>query len=83
MEATLPNTLFGDQIRLKQVLVNLTKNALKFSFGKPIEIKVCYDRPMQLLRFLVTDKGLGMREEDMNKLFILFGKIDNKDANDM
>lgn len=41
--AKLPLKLYGDQIRLKQVLVNLTKNALKFSINQWVKIKACYD----------------------------------------
>lgn len=52
---TLPDHLFGDQIRLKQVLVNLTKNALKFSYNKPIKIKACYNRRRKLLEVHVID----------------------------
>lgn len=55
MPAHLPETLIGDQIRLKQVLVNLTKNALKFSFGKPIKIQVNYDVDNQLLKVKIID----------------------------
>ena len=52
----------GDQIRLKQVLVNLTKNALKFSYSRPIKIRVAYDKIAQLLRVQVVDKGRGIKQ---------------------
>ena len=38
-----PEQLVGDQIRLKQVLINLTKNALKFTIGGIIKITAIYD----------------------------------------
>ena len=41
---SLPPTLIGDHLRLKQVLVNLIKNALKFSYGKPVQVKTSYNR---------------------------------------
>ena len=40
---TLPNEMVGDQIRLKQVLINLVKNAFKFTYEGTIVIKAAYD----------------------------------------
>ena len=42
LDKELPEKLIGDQIRLKQVLVNLTKNAIKFSPRKDICIKAAF-----------------------------------------
>jgi len=56
----LPPFLRGDQIRLQQVLVNLTKNALKFSRGRPIRILAAYDAEAQLLCVQVADEGKGL-----------------------
>jgi len=39
----LPQHLYGDEIRLKQVLINLIKNALHCSYNKPVQIKVCFN----------------------------------------
>ena len=75
INSKLPDHLLGDQIHLKQVLVNLTKNALKFSQGKQIKIRAKYEYSRQVLRVYVVDKGRGIRKEEMDKLFKLFGKI--------
>ena len=75
VKGALPPTLIGDQIRLKQVLVNLTKNSLKFSYKKPVTLRVFYDKRKELLNVDVVDEGRGIQAEDMDKLFKLFGKL--------
>ncbi len=78
----LPPIIRGDQIRLKQVLVNLIKNALKFSFGKPVNILACYNRHKELLEVHIQDHGYGISPDDQEKLFKLFGTLDaTRDAN--
>ena len=64
-DAKLPSILIGDQIRLKQVLVNLTKNALKFTYKKPITLKASYDTRSELLQVKVVDAGRGINAVDM------------------
>lgn len=54
----------------------MTKNALKFSQGHDIKIKAMYDAVKQLLRVYVVDKGKGIKPDEMDKLFTLFGKIE-------
>ena len=56
-------------------MVNLTKNALKFSQGKQIKIRAKYEYSRQVLRVYVVDKGRGITKEEMDVLFKLFGKI--------
>jgi len=62
-------------LRLKQVLVNLIKNALKFSYGKPVRIKSCFNGRENKLYVQVHDSGRGIKPEDMKKLFQVFGKL--------
>ena len=72
----MPLRLFGDQIRLKQVLVNLVKNALKFSYGKDIILKANYNEQQEFLQISVIDKGKGIEQQDLDKLFQYFGKLE-------
>ena len=71
----MPKRLCGDQIRLKQVIINLTKNALKFTFNGEIKIRATYDAASELLRVSVTDSGKGIDPVEQAKLFKAFGKL--------
>ena len=57
-------------------MVNLTKNALKFSQGKSVKIRAAYDKMTEMLVVHVIDKGQGISEEEMGNLFKLFGKLE-------
>ena len=72
----LPELLHGDQIRLKQILINLTKNALKFTKHGTIHILTAFDRVGQLLKVQIIDSGKGIAEAEMKSLFTMFGKLE-------
>ena len=74
--SSLPEKIIGDQIRLKQILVNLTKNALKFSHGQPIHIFAGYDTEKHVLHVQVVDEGKGIEQSERDKLFTLFEMSD-------
>ena len=59
-EEALPPNLYGDQIRLKQVLINLVKNALKHTKGGHLTIFAGYSRSLQQLIVHVVDTGRGI-----------------------
>ena len=66
----IPEKLMGDERRLKQVLINLVKNALKFTKnGSSITMKACFKPQEKLLVVHVSDTGQGIVKEDINKLF--------------
>ena len=73
--ADLPRELEGDSLRLQQILINLTKNALKFSIRKEVRIIMAYDYIQEMLRVHIHDTGKGILAEEMPKLFNLFGKL--------
>ena len=67
--------LFGDERRFKQVLINLIKNALKFTKNGQIKIKALYRTAKSELIVSVEDTGVGIAPEDIPKLFTRFGKL--------
>ena len=72
------STLVADPKRLKQILVNLLNNAVKFTpeMGK-IVLEVTADAKAELMRFSVTDTGIGISTEDQKKLFQPFVQVDS------
>ena len=70
-------TLECDERRLKQVLVNLLGNAVKFTpEGGAVGLEVAGDPAENVVRFTVWDTGIGIRKEDMDHLFQPFVQID-------
>lgn len=68
-------TLHGDETRLKQVLLNLVKNSLKFTDHGGVKVYLSYDQTRKMLIGQVRDSGRGIAAEDMVKLFSRFGKL--------
>ncbi len=65
----LPRIVSTDQLRLKQVLINLLGNATKFTTQGGIELRVSWHEATQELHFAVQDSGIGMTEEQAKSLF--------------
>ena len=61
--------LIGDSRRFKQILVNLVKNALKFTKQGFIKLKIYFDDQAQNLIVHVLDTGVGIAAEDFQKIF--------------
>ncbi len=78
---TLPRTLLGDNIRIKQILINLANNAVKFTHHGQIVIHI-NSTPSEgdeiMLNVAVEDTGIGIKTEDMDKLFQSFQQLDSK-----
>ncbi|TAJ53155.1 MAG: response regulator [Nevskiaceae bacterium] len=75
----LPIRLIGDPLRLGQVLVNLTSNAIKFSHAGEVRLRISEQerRGTQLrLRFEVLDQGIGLSREQLQRLFESFAQAD-------
>jgi PAS domain S-box-containing protein len=76
----MPTMVIGDPIRLSQILNNLVSNAIKFTSQGEVGIKmemVGDEIPQVMtLRFTVRDSGIGMTQEEMNRLFTPFSQAD-------
>ncbi|MSU90590.1 PAS domain S-box protein [Rhodobacteraceae bacterium 2CG4] len=74
-----PGTVVGDPVRLRQVLLNLVGNALKFTHGGEVTIEVEVDtageRPCA--EFRVIDTGIGIPERDLDRIFKDFETVDS------
>jgi PAS domain S-box-containing protein len=73
----LPQQFLGDALRLKQILLNLTCNAIKFTDSGSVSVRVRHLPAADQLSFEVTDTGIGMTDEQMEKLFVPFTQADS------
>jgi len=67
----LPSKLYGDELRLKQILNNLLSNAIKYTENGYVKLTVDYETIgiSILLRFTVEDTGQGIKQEDKERMF--------------
>ena len=73
----LPRVIECDDTRLRQILINLLGNAIKFANGKPVRLEVSLIEPDQL-RFDVVDRGIGMTPVQAARLFQPFTQADER-----
>lgn len=76
--ADIPETLYGDSLRIEQILINIINNAIKFTDHGYIYVKVepvCYEDEMFHLEFSVEDTGIGLTSEQMTHLFKPFTQV--------
>ncbi len=82
IHSDLPSRMFGDELRLKQILNNLLSNAIKYTDKGYIKLSVTHTPQEEdmLLHFTVEDTGQGMKPEDRDRLFSEYLRF-NSDAN--
>ena len=80
IDPNIPSELIGDELRIKQVLVNLLNNAVKFTHEGQITLSVRgqVEGDVCHLFISVEDTGIGIKEEDMDQIFVLFQQVDTK-----
>ena len=80
VDESLPSTLYGDDIRLKQIVTNLLTNAVKYTESGSVTLDITGTVQNETCELLVQvkDTGIGIREEDIRKLFQAFERIEEK-----
>jgi TMAO reductase system sensor TorS len=77
IESSVPAAVQGDPLRLRQVLVNLAGNAIKFTESGEVTVRVRAVGPGGELRFEVTDTGIGISKEAQTQIFSEFSQADS------
>ena len=92
VDPKLPSVLYGDAKRIRQILINIANNAIKFTEKGFVKVSVqvetktaseeeavaASEDPELSLRFSIQDTGQGIREEDLPKLFGTFSQVDTR-----
>ena len=82
-DESLPRILRGDEIRIKQIITNILTNAVKYTEKGSVTFRIRYeksedDQDQILLVVSIIDTGIGIKPEDLEKLFSEFDRIEEK-----
>lgn len=83
IDATIPEFLIGDKLRLSQIFMNLISNALKFTKDGKVVVTAKQERvdgTKHYIFFSVNDTGVGIAQEDQEKIFEKFVQIERKEG---
>jgi signal transduction histidine kinase/DNA-binding NarL/FixJ family response regulator len=83
INSVIPKYLHGDEIRIKQVITNILTNAVKYTEEGSVTLSINYEKIADeadsiMLNVCVKDTGIGIKPEDMEKLFSEFDRIEEE-----
>ena len=84
VDETIPDSLYGDEVRVRQIITNLLGNAVKYTEQGSVQLSIHAKEenrePGDILTLVITvkDTGIGIREEDIDKLFAKFQRVNLK-----
>ena len=80
-DTDLPHALYGDAMRIRQILINLANNAIKFTQEGSVSIRLSCSEVKDdviTLTYHIVDTGIGIKQEDLDKLFTSFTQVDSR-----
>ncbi len=82
IDRELPNYIELDELRLRQVLINLVGNAIKFTKHGYVRVKAEFKKEKEKITLLifVEDTGIGIKESEQTKIFEAFGQLEHYDS---
>ena len=81
LDPSIPDHLLGDELRIRQIMINLLNNAVKYTDSGSVELDVSMSDKTEnslSLCIKVTDTGIGIKDEDMSLIFGDFQRIDEE-----
>ncbi|NQZ58443.1 MAG: CHASE domain-containing protein, partial [Lentisphaeraceae bacterium] len=73
----IPEFIQSDEVRIRQILINLLGNALKFTHEGKVELRLAYDAEQKRLSLAILDSGIGMDKVQLDLIFNAFEQADN------
>ncbi len=86
IDPNIPTKLLGDKVRMRSILINLLNNAVKYTKRGKVSMHIgVLEKTGDKVKFeiKVSDTGIGIRKEDMNKLFENFSQVDRKNNSEI
>lgn len=81
VDNNMPSILYGDEMRIRQIIMNLLSNACKYTREGQVKLIVGGEKKADnwVLKVSVVDTGIGIKEEDMSRLFDSFARMDEQE----
>ncbi|MDR1903270.1 MAG: response regulator [Treponema sp.] len=75
-----PQIIYGDDLRIRQIITNIMNNAIKYTQEGYVDFKITtiVEKGRRYIAFIVEDTGIGIKKENLPKLFDSFEQFDNK-----
>ena len=86
IDAAVPSGLIGDEVRVKQILINLLNNAVKYTNEGSVSLQMGFEKLSEdqcRLIFTVRDTGIGIKEDDLGRIFDSFTQAEAKTTHPM
>ena len=81
VDENIPKMLYGDDVRIEQIIINILNNAVKYTNQGSVSFNMGYEQVSEdqiELKVSITDTGIGIKEEDIEKLFSPYQRFDER-----